>query len=118
MPSKLESITTGCLLLDTHGVERMVSPLPPSRSAPTCKGRPCAALGLGQVTFMDFHRDAPTGPIYISLLVPVYAGGDRSRPLGVVVLRVDPAGIALSLPQPVAHRQQHRRDPAGAPGWE
>ena len=78
-------------LLDTHGVERLASPNPPAPVSAYLAGQAVAALGLGQVTFMDFYRDTPSGPVYISLLVPVYAGGDRSRPLGVLVLRVDPA---------------------------
>jgi PAS domain S-box-containing protein len=79
-------------LLDAHGVERLASPENTSEPVSAyLAGQADAVLGLGQVTFMDFHRDTPSGPVHISLLVPVYAGGDRSRPLGVLVLRVDPA---------------------------
>ena len=78
-------------LLDAQGVERLASPNPPGPVSAYLAGQAVAALGLGRVTFMDFQRDTPTGPIRLGLLVPVYAGGDRSRPLGVLVLRIDPA---------------------------
>ena len=78
-------------LLDPHGVERLASPNTPGPVSPYLAGQAVAALGQGQVTFMDFYRDTPSGPIYISLLVPIYAEGLRSRPLGVLVLRINPA---------------------------
>ena len=77
-------------LLDTHGVERLASPSAPEPVSAYLAGQAVAALGLGQVTFMDFHRDTPDGPIHLALLAPIYAQGERSRPLGVVVLRIDP----------------------------
>ena len=78
-------------LLDTKGVERLASPGAPAPVSAYLGGQAVAALGLGQVTFMDFHRDAPDGPIHLAVLSPIYAQGERSRPLGVVVLRIDPA---------------------------
>ncbi len=81
-------------LLDTNGVERMASPVGPQAASATLAGQAAAALEQGQITFMDFYRDAPSGPIRLALLVPVYAGGERSQPLGVVALSIDP-GITL-----------------------
>ncbi|MGB8212426.1 MAG: PAS domain S-box protein [Anaerolineales bacterium] len=92
----LEAVRTGehyerVFLLDTHGVERMVSPEPAAPVSTYLSGQAVAALGLGQVTFTDFQRDAPGSPISLSLLVPIYAGGTSGSPLGVVVLQVDPS---------------------------
>lgn len=67
-------------LLDTNGVERMASPVGPQAASATLAGQAAAALEQGQITFMDFYRDAPSGPIRLALLVPVYAGGAQPAP--------------------------------------
>ncbi len=77
------------LLLDTDGVERISSPAASEPVAAHLAQDAAAVLDAGQVTFLDFHRDAADGPIYLSLLVPIYAAQDN-RPLGLVVLRIDP----------------------------
>jgi PAS domain S-box-containing protein len=76
-------------LLDTEGVERISSPATPEPVAAHLVQEIAAVLSAGQVAFLDFHRDAADGPIYLSLLVPIYAAQDN-RPLGLVVLRIDP----------------------------
>ncbi|MDH7487704.1 MAG: PAS domain-containing protein [Anaerolineae bacterium] len=76
-------------LLDVDGVERMSSPATPEPVAAHLTREVTAALSARQVTFLDFHRHSADGPIYLSLLVPIYAEQD-SRPLGVLVLRIDP----------------------------
>jgi PAS domain S-box-containing protein len=43
-----------------------------------------------RVGFQDLHRDGPGGPVHLAVLVPILEGGQRSRPLGVVLLRIDP----------------------------
>jgi len=50
-----------------------------------------AALASGEITILDFHRDASHDTIYLTILTPIYAGEDLSRPLGVVELRIDPS---------------------------
>ena len=81
---------TGCSCWIPTGWNGCLPPIPPNRSVPILAGQAGAALGLGQVTFTDFYRDTPGGPIRLALLAPIYAGGLHSRPLGVLVLRIDP----------------------------
>jgi PAS domain S-box-containing protein len=76
-------------LLDTEGVERISSPAAPEAVTAHLIQVLTATLSAGQVTFLDFYRDTADGPIYLALLVPIYAEQDE-RPLGLVVLRIDP----------------------------
>jgi len=48
-------------------------------------------LRSGQVTWLDFHREAPGGPIRLAVLVPVLGERVGRPPLGVLVMRIDPA---------------------------
>ncbi len=77
-------------LLDAHGVEQVSAPAGHQLFSAYLAGQASAALGSGQATFVDFYRDASSGPIRLALLAPIYAGGLRSHPLGVVVLSIDP----------------------------
>jgi hypothetical protein len=77
-------------LLDTAGVERISSPAAPEPVATHLTQDATAVLRAGQVTFLDFHRDTAGGPIYLSLLVPIFAEQEGNRPLGLLVLRIDP----------------------------
>jgi PAS domain S-box-containing protein len=77
-------------LLDARGVERLSAPAEPEPVAAHLTQEITAILSAGQVTFLDFHRDTADGPIYLALLVPIFAGKDGDRPLGILVLRIDP----------------------------
>ena len=55
-----------------------------------------SVLRTGQVTFLDLHRDGPDKPIHLSILVPVI---DKNRPLGMIVLIMDPAKYLFPLIQ-------------------
>jgi PAS domain S-box-containing protein len=77
-------------LLDAHGLERFSSPATPEPVAAHLLEELPAVLAAGQVTFLDFHRDTAAGPIYLAVLTPIYAAPDN-RPLGLLVLRIDPA---------------------------
>jgi len=76
-------------LLDMEGSERMSSPATPEAVAGHLIEEQAAIQDAGQVVFTDFHRDTDNGPIYLSLLVPVYSD-ENHRPLGLLVLRIDP----------------------------
>ncbi len=76
-------------LLDSGGGERLSSPAAPEPVATHLAQETAAVLSSGQVTFLDFHRDTAGGPIYLALLAPIFAGQDN-RPLGLLVLRIDP----------------------------
>jgi PAS domain S-box-containing protein len=77
-------------LLDLDGAERLASPRTPEPVAAHLAEDSAAALASGQVTFIDFHWDAAKDNIYLAVLVPVFAGEAARRPLGVLVLRIDP----------------------------
>lgn len=48
------------------------------------------ALRSGQVSLEDFHRDEPGGVPHLSLLVPILDDAAGGRPLGIVMLEIDP----------------------------
>ncbi|MEW5957601.1 MAG: PAS domain S-box protein [Chloroflexota bacterium] len=77
-------------VLDAQGSERLAAPDTPEPVAPHLAQEIAASLHSGQVTFLDFHRDTAAGPIYLSVLAPILAGQEGSRPLGLLVLRIDP----------------------------
>ena len=77
-------------LLDSQGVERLSAPAAAEPAEAHLSGEAAAALNAGQVAFLDFHRDTDGGPIHLALLAPIFAPQDH-RPLGVVVLRIDPS---------------------------
>jgi PAS domain S-box-containing protein len=77
-------------LLDPFGRERLASP---SNAGPldTHMVEDVAnTLKTGKVTFLDFHREK-VGPIHLTILVPLFADDDLSHPLGVLLIRIDPA---------------------------
>jgi PAS domain S-box-containing protein len=78
------------LLLDVHGVERIAVPDTSEPVAAHLLEQAPAILRSDRVTFVDFHRDAPDGPIYISVLVPVLDDGEDTRAMGILVLMIDP----------------------------
>ena len=77
-------------LLDPQGVERAASPDRPQPINATLAGAAAASQVTGRVTMLDFHRDAPGDPIHLSLLVPILDESNHLRPLGVLVLKIDP----------------------------
>jgi PAS domain S-box-containing protein len=77
-------------LLDTKGVERMSVPDKPEPIAPHLSQNVTEILRSGQVTFMDFHRDAPDQPIHLAVLVPILDEQEGSRAIGLLVFRIDP----------------------------
>jgi len=48
------------------------------------------AMRSGQMTFADFYPDEYTKKVYLRLFVPILDGQAGGRPLGVVMLRIDP----------------------------
>ncbi len=47
-------------------------------------------LRSGRVGFLDLHRDLPGEPVHLAVLVPILEGAEHPRPLGVLLLRIDP----------------------------
>ena len=48
------------------------------------------AMRSGQLTFADFYPDEYTKKVYLRLFVPILDGPSGERPLGVLMLRIDP----------------------------
>jgi PAS domain S-box-containing protein len=78
-------------LFDVQGAERLVVPDQPEPLPGHMAKDIASVLRSGQMTFLDFHRDAPGLPIQLEILVPIFDGSDTNRPLGVLVLRINPA---------------------------
>jgi PAS domain S-box-containing protein len=78
------------ILLDARGVRRLS--IPETREPPAAHPSRdvVEVLRSGRVGFLDFHRDAPSEPVHLAALVPILVGADHPRPLGVLVLRIDP----------------------------
>ena len=78
-------------LLDAQGVERISAPDTPEPVASHLVQDTAVILRSGQVTFLDFHHDAPGRPVHLGVLVPILDDSNVGHPLGVLVLRIDPA---------------------------
>ncbi len=77
-------------LLDTAGVERLAAPNPPKPAGAYLLEQSAASLASGQMAFLDFYRDSNNGPIHLALLIPIPAEQADRRPVGLLVLRIDP----------------------------
>jgi PAS domain S-box-containing protein len=103
-------------LLDARGVSRMQIPDSPEPLAPHLPQDAAETLRSGKITFLDFHRDTPDGPLYLANLVPIFDEQDDNRPLGVLVLRLDPTTYLYPFlsrwptPSPTAETLLVRRD--------
>ena len=79
-------------ILDAQGIEWLAVPeAPPAPVASHVLQQITEVLSSDKITFLDFHRDAPDRPIHLSLAIPVREESDGGQPLGVLVLRIDPA---------------------------
>jgi len=79
------------VFIDTQGNTRITSPDTQQIVETHLVEASQKALASGEITTLDLHRDATRDAIYVTILAPIYAGRDLSRPLGVVALRIDPA---------------------------
>jgi PAS domain S-box-containing protein len=78
-------------ILDARGIERLAVPGTPEPVISHLLQQIPEILRSNKITFLDFYRDTPDRPIYLDLVVPVREDSDSGRPLGVLVLRIDPA---------------------------
>jgi PAS domain S-box-containing protein len=77
-------------LLDTQDVTRMSVP---ARAEPISRvlfQRAAEVRQSGQIVLQDFSRYEHNQRIYLALLVPILDEADANRPLGVLVLSIDP----------------------------
>ena len=82
-------------LVDPQGGTRLAMPANRQAVSAIIAQRIPEVLRSGQVTFQDFYRYA-TGQsaqlgIQLGILVPIFEESDTNRPLGVLVLAIDPA---------------------------
>ncbi len=77
-------------LLDTQGVERISIPATPEVVPADLVEQASASLASDQMIFLDFHRHSDEGPVRLSILAPIFEAQAGNRPLGVLVLRIDP----------------------------
>ncbi len=75
-------------LLDIKGSNRISAPEATVPHAAAVSLRVPEIFRSGKVTFMDFYRNEHDGKVYLAVLVPIF--GAHDRPLGVLVLRIDP----------------------------
>ncbi len=78
-------------LLDAQGVTRISVPAGRTGMSSTVAQRLPEILRAGQVTFQDFYRNEYDQRAYLAILVPILDESDARPPLGVLVLRIDPA---------------------------
>ena len=97
-------------LVDPQGGTRLAMPANRQAVSAIIAQRIPEVLRSGQVTFQDFYRYG-TGPaaqlgIQLGILVPIFEESDTNRPLGVLVLAIDPARYLYPFIQrwPVASR--------------
>lgn len=81
-------------LLDITGTHMLVIPSNSEefeKADALLRKEAAASLESGDIVFLDFQRDPNVeDEIYISILIPIFAEQDDRRPLGVLVLRINP----------------------------
>jgi PAS domain S-box-containing protein len=78
-------------LMDTQGVVRLSLPADPEPACAETLRAFAEALQTGRITVQDFHRHSDDQRIYLMVMIPILDESDANRPLGVLVLRIDPA---------------------------
>jgi PAS domain S-box-containing protein len=77
-------------LLDVQGETRMEVPTGRASMSSVVSKRISEVLRSGQVTFQDFYRNEHDQRVYLAVLVPILDEAAAGKPLGVIVLRIDP----------------------------
>ena len=78
-------------LLDSAGNSRLT--LPGNSGEPLSRfvhDKALESLHTGKITFADFYRNEFSGKIYLSILVPMFDPEPVGKPIGVLVIRIDP----------------------------
>ncbi|MCJ7588646.1 MAG: PAS domain-containing protein [Candidatus Aminicenantes bacterium] len=78
-------------LLDTQGVTRLSAPAGLPAVTAEVVEHAAEASRSGQVTIQDFYRSTHDQQIRLAVLIPILDEADGNRPLGVLVLCIDPA---------------------------
>ncbi|MEW6669825.1 MAG: PAS domain S-box protein [Thermodesulfobacteriota bacterium] len=78
-------------LLDELGIERASAPETTEPAPSHILERLPEIRRSGRIVFLDFHRHQADQAIHLGILVPILDEKDKGRPLGLLVLRIDPA---------------------------
>lgn len=102
LPTWIEKLQTAnhyeqIRLLDAQGVTRLSIPSGRTPLSSVVLRRSGEVLRSEQVTMQDFYRDEFDHKIYLAVLVPILSEQSGNRPLGVLVLRIDPEGYLYPL---------------------
>ncbi len=103
-------------LLDTRGGSRLSVPGGLNPASSDTRRAASEALQSGQVGILDFYRHEHNQNIYLSVQIPILDETDANRPLGVLVLRIDPTTYLYPFiqhwptPSPSAETLLFRRD--------
>lgn len=79
------------VLLDGHGEVKMSAPESPTPIAAVISARAADVLRSDEPVLQDFFRNEHDQRVYLALLIPLHDDADDHRPLGVLVLSIDPA---------------------------
>ena len=79
------------VLLDTQRVVRIAVPDTAEPADLHLTEAVAETLRSGKLAFVDFYRNTPDGPIYLAVMVPIIDEQDAAGPIGVLVLRINPA---------------------------
>ncbi len=77
-------------LMDTQSVTRLSVPGGQQPSAAPTMRMVSEVLQSGRPVFQDFYRNEKDQRVYLAVMVPIFDESNASRPLGVLVLRIDP----------------------------
>ena len=77
-------------LLDVRGATRMVLPATRMNTSSVIDQHIPEILRSGKVSLQDFYRAPDDQRIYLAVLVPILEEADSNRPLGLLVMRIDP----------------------------
>ncbi|MEK7667433.1 MAG: cache domain-containing protein, partial [Gemmatimonadota bacterium] len=103
-------------LLDARGVTRFSDPAAAGPAPAAVLHAASEVLRSGRVTFLDFYRNEYDRKVHLAILIPITEERGSGRPLGVLMLRIDPAALLYPLIQrwPVPSRSSEtlviRRD--------
>lgn len=81
------------ILLDANGVIRMSVPEIPVPITALTRKNIDEVLHTGRSVVQDFYRNEYDQKVYLAILVPIFDDSNRGRPLGILILRIDPSAF-------------------------
>jgi PAS domain S-box-containing protein len=77
-------------LLDAQGLTRLSAPGGQQPTSQATVQQAAEVMRSGRVVFQDFYRNEHDQRVYLAVLVPIFDEQENGRPLGTLVLRIDP----------------------------